>query len=463
MNTRQLTKIGIPSECIKQAISAVQEIVKWNRVSDEDERINVKEHLRSCSENPHDYKEDQFIGELAKAIIEDREFVRPEPISYKTWGEENIDQGSHEQMQQACSLPMASGAALMPDAHYGYGLPIGGVLALENAVVPFAVGVDIACRMKMTIYNISQVDLNKKRNFFEESLKRGSIFGVGCKNETPTNHAVMDEDWNITNVTKDNKDRAYMQLGTSGSGNHFVEWGFLEVFDKETILGEEFEPGSYVALLSHSGSRGPGAAVCKTYSAIAQQKLPSKYSYLDRLAWLDLDSEAGQEYSEAMQLMGRYAAANHDIIHRRVAKLVGLKPIADIENHHNFAWKEIHNGKEVIVHRKGATPASKNTLGVIPGSMADPGYVVRGLGNPDSLCSASHGAGRKMSRKKAKDKFSWNATQKNLSARGISVLGAGADEVPGAYKNIDEVMAYQSDLVEKLARFDPKIVQMCKG
>ena len=161
-----------------------------------------------------------------------------------------------------------------------------------------------------------------------------------------------------------------------------------------------------------------------------------------------------------MNLMGEYAAANHEVIHRNVSKLLGERPVVHVENHHNFAWMESHAGKTVIVHRKGATPAVAGVLGAIPGSMADPAYVVRGRGNPESLNSASHGAGRKMSRKQAKDCFSWHATKANLEKRGITVLSAAADEVPGVYKDIEEVMASQQDLVEKVARFEPRIVKM---
>jgi len=159
--------------------------------------------------------------------------------------------------------------------------------------------------------------------------------------------------------------------------------------------------------------------------------------------------------------MGDYAAANHDVIHRVVAKLIGEKPIAGVENHHNFAWKEQHDGRELVVHRKGATPAGEGVLGVIPGSMADPAFIVRGLGNQASLRSASHGAGRKMSRTQAKSQYAWSTVRRELAERGVTVLAAGADEVPYAYKNIQEVMTQQRDLVEPLARFDPKIVMMC--
>ncbi len=176
--------------------------------------------------------------------------------------------------------------------------------------------------------------------------------------------------------------------------------------------------GEYIALFSHSGSRGTGAAVCSTYSAIARAQLPKKYEQLGRLAWLDLESEAGQEYWAAMNLMGDYAAANHDVIHRLVSQLLGAKIIAGVENHHNFAWKEVHGGREVVVHRKGATPAGRGVLGVIPGSMADPAFVVRGRGSAESLNSASHGAGRRMSRTAAKQKYTWRAVKADLERRG---------------------------------------------
>ncbi|MDA1232048.1 MAG: RtcB family protein, partial [Planctomycetota bacterium] len=174
-----------------------------------------------------------------------------------------------------------------------------------------------------------------------------------------------------------------------------------------------------------------------------------------------MQSQMGQEYWAAMNLMGKFASANHAVIHRVVTQLLGARVIGGVENHHNFAWKEQHGGRELIVHRKGATPASKGELGVIPGSMADPAFIVRGKGNPESLNSASHGAGRAMSRKKARDQFNFGAVKKNLAKRGIQILSAGVDEVPMVYKNIEQVMSEQSDLVEIVARFDPKIVKMC--
>jgi tRNA-splicing ligase RtcB len=276
-------------------------------------------------------------------------------------------------------------------------------------------------------------------------------------------HDVLDADWSVSPITKQNKDRAWSQLGTSGSGNHFVEFGIFtahgpikfgvppsggsDAVPPEGGTPNELPAGTYVALLSHSGSRGTGAAVCDHYSKIAFSQFPDLPSELKRLAWLSLDSAEGQEYWAAMELMGRYAAANHACIHQHIAENLGAQVLLDLENHHNFAWKERHviGGieREVIVHRKGATPAGAGVLGIIPGSMATPGFVVSGKGNAESLNSASHGAGRAMSRKAANEKFNWKEVNRFLRERGVTLISAGLDEVPMAYKNIREVMAAQ--------------------
>ncbi|WP_397570566.1 RtcB family protein [Schlesneria sp. T3-172] len=453
MNTTQLRKLGVSDLCIGAAIEGIQRAVQEDALRGRE----IKKLISSVLAEPSDFVAHPYFGRLAREIIEHANFTRPAPIEYQVWGRE-IDAACHAQMRQSCALPMAVGAAIMPDAHLGYGLPIGGVLALENAVVPYAVGVDIACRMKLSILDIPTTELDANFYRFKNALDKGTRFGIGSVHERPQQHAVMDADWTVSRVTRENRDKAWKQLGTSGSGNHFVEFGRLTLEQRDEQLG--LEKGEYVALLSHSGSRGTGASVCDTYSNIARALLPRQYVDFGRLAWLDLDSEAGQEYWAAMTLMGKYAAANHDVIHRLVSLIVGGKIIAGVENHHNFAWIENHNGRDVVVHRKGATPAGEGVLGVIPGSMADPAFVVRGKGNPASLNSASHGAGRRMSRTAAREKYSWRAVQRDLENKGVRVLSAGADEVPYAYKNILDVMQDQQDLVETVARFDPLIVKM---
>jgi len=378
-----------------------------------------------------------------------------QPIPYRQWGVD-LDANALQQMENACRLPVSVAAALMPDAHVGYGLPIGGVLATDNAVIPYAVGVDIACRVKLTVLDLPLDYLRRRETDLIRAIEAETRFGIGSEFKHRRSHPVMDEDWSVSPITQRFRDKAAAQLGTSGSGNHFVEFGEFTVEHKELGL----EPGTYLALLSHSGSRGTGALVCDHYSRVARQKhkdLPKELSYL---AWLDLDSADGQEYWAALELMGQYASANHFLIHRHIARHLGAGVLLDIENHHNFAWKERHGGRDVIVHRKGATPAGAGVLGVIPGSMASATFVARGKGNAASLNSASHGAGRVMSRHKARETYNWKMVKPYLDERGVKLISAGLDEVPMVYKNIEEVMAAQTDLVEPLAKFFPRLVKM---
>lgn len=380
---------------------------------------------------------------------------------YRQWGHD-LEPSAIEQMRRAMALPVTRAGALMPDAHPGYGLPIGGVLATENAVIPYAVGVDIACRMKLSVLDPPVSALETDRKNLRHTLERETVFGVGGVRKRRLDHPVMDRDWSATPLLAGLKDKAWSQLGTSGSGNHFVEFGELTVLESGPGLGHGLglEPGRYLALLSHSGSRGTGATIADHYSKLAMSLHPELEGEARRLAWLDMDSAAGQEYWNAMEMMGHYASANHAMIHQRVTEALGARVIAGVENHHNFAWRERHFGRDVIVHRKGATPAGRGVLGVIPGSMGAPGYVVRGRGEADSLGSAAHGAGRRMSRKQAKANFNWPEAREFLKARGVELISAGLDEVPMAYKDIERVMAAQSDLVEILARFDPRLVKM---
>lgn len=457
MNRRQLQKLGVPPSCATVAIESLQTAATQGQGMGLKGK-RARELVAQVVADPEAFAADAVWGPLAKELLAEHKTVPQEPISYRTWGTD-IDEGAHVQMRNACQVPSAVGAALMPDAHVGYGLPIGGVLACEDAVIPYAVGVDIACRMKLSVLDLPVDSLASRRDQFRNALNQGTRFGVGCEHNPAQSHAVMDDDWAVTRITRERKDKAWKQLGTSGSGNHFVEFGVVSLSAPDAELG--LNAGQYVGLLSHSGSRGAGAAVCSTYSQIAQRQLSRRFKHLGQLAWLELSSEAGQEYWAAMNLMGRYAAANHAVIHRLITKLLGAQIVAGVENHHNFAWLEKHRGRQTVVHRKGATPAGKGALGVIPGSMADPAFVVRGLGHPESFDSASHGAGRRMSRKQAKDAYRFSHIRRELAERGIEVLEAGSDEVPGVYKDIRQVMAAQQDLVQIVAQFDPRIVRMC--
>ncbi len=456
MKSKDLKALGIPAgPLLKQA----QQLLATASAAGEDKQT-LHATIQALARTPQDYLAHATFAPLAKALQEQETLrnsyvERKDTAPWQQWGND-IEGGAIDQMRNACSLPVAVAGALMPDAHHGYGLPIGGVLATRDAVIPFAVGMDIACRMKLTVLDLPVSMLTSSQDQLRQALEANTAFGVGAHFKKPKQHAVMDQDWQATRLLRGRKDKAWSQLGSSGSGNHFVEFGILTLDAADLGL----EAGQYLALLSHSGSRGTGGEIAQFYSQLAQQQHPELPPKLQHLAWLDMTSEAGQEYWYSMELMGDYAAANHALIHRDICASLGAEKLLSVENHHNFAWREDHQGEEVIVHRKGATPAGAGVLGVIPGSMGTSGYLVRGLGQAAALHSASHGAGRKMSRSAARRAFKWDAVRDFLTSRQVTLLSAGIDEAPMAYKDIEQVMADQRDLVSPIARFDPRLVKM---
>jgi len=420
--------------------------------------------LKDVLATPENYLADEVLNKIAGKLIETVEEETIEiplnatGVEYNVYGAKHIEAGALAQMQIAAKLPVAVAGALMPDAHQGYGLPIGGVLATDNAIIPYAVGVDIGCRMCLSIFAIDPDELKKREAWFQRELVANTLFGAGREFAERTEHEVLDrKEFADIAFLNGLQHKALMQLGSSGSGNHFVEFGKVEITAAGNPMNLPF--GNYVGLLTHSGSRGLGANIANHYTQIAMQKtvLPKEAKHL---AWLNLDTEEGMEYWLAMNLAGDYASACHHTIHAKIAKAIGEKPLAVVENHHNFAWKEMYEGKEVIVHRKGATPAGKNVLGIIPGSMTAPGFIVKGKGETASLNSASHGAGRKMSRTKAMANITQEALKKELKDHGVKLIGGGLDEAPFAYKDINEVMQSQTTLVDVLGKFYPVIVQM---
>lgn len=460
MNDKQLIKLGLHTDEARTVARRCIQHAQAKGMS----AAQLKKRIHRVAAAPQTHLKDAVFAPLAEALTHKRQKAvgrqggrsGMSQAPFQQWGVD-LDPKAVLQLEQACSLPVAVRGALMPDAHVGYGLPIGGVLATDNAVIPYAVGVDIACRIKMTVLDLPPEVLEDARSErLRSAIETETRFGIGASFQQRRTHPVMDEDWSVSPITRQLKDKAWSQLGTSGSGNHFVEFGVLKL--DRTELG--LAPGCYLALLSHSGSRGAGAAVCTYYSKRAQAACKGLAPDLRHLAWLDMDRQEGQEYWAAMQLMGRYAAANHELIHRHIAAHLGAQVLLDIENHHNFAWREQHAGRDVVVHRKGATPAGKGVMGIIPGSMASPAYVVRGKGNPDSLESVSHGAGRCISRRQAKKILSWGEANKLLQANKVKVLSAGLDEVPAVYKDIDQVMACQQELAEILGQFSPRLVKM---
>lgn len=431
------------------------------------DKIAMLALLKNIKEHPERYLDDATWEELATKLIELANAPVDETIplletgkEYRVFGAEHIEEGAQNQMRLAMRLPVTVAGALMPDAHQGYGLPIGGVLATKNAIIPYGVGVDIGCRMALSIYDIPETHFYENLAKYKRELIANTKFGAGhgYHGQHKTQHDILDRDeFNLTPFIKKLQDKAWSQLGTSGGGNHFVEFGIIEFEQRDDVLN--IDKGRYVALLTHSGSRGMGATIAGHYTQLAKKicKLPQEAA---NLAYLNMDSQEGMEYWLAMNLAGDYASACHQVIHEKMQKALGGTLLAKVENHHNFAWKEIWNGEEVIVHRKGATPAGKGVMGIIPGSMTAPGFLVRGKGESEAIHSASHGAGRQMSRTQAVKTITKADMREVLKEHGVTLVGAGRDEAPMAYKDITVVMEAQQELIDVVAKFTPKLVRM---
>lgn len=459
LQPKDLRKLGFTTDkVVSTALRILHKHYKHHNVAE------VLDVLRSIKAAPEVFANDEVLGPIARELVEEMEAVPPlvalrtAAIPFRVFGEHQVDGAAIDQLRMAAKLPVARAAALMPDAHVGYGLPIGGVLATENAVMPYGVGVDIGCRMCLTIFDLPAEALQRRHKLLETALLANTNFGSGGQLVRSWQHAVLDRpEFGEQALLRKLQGKAAKQLGTSGSGNHFVEFGEVNITAAVPELG--LLPGKYVGLLSHSGSRGLGASVANYFTEVARQSCPLPKA-AQHLAWLTLDSAEGQAYWRAMNLAGDYASACHEVIHERITQAIALTPLAVIENHHNFAWKENVEGRELIVHRKGATPAGAGVLGIIPGSMTAPGFLVRGRGEVSALHSAAHGAGRQYSRSRAKESISKNLLKETLQQHGVTLFGGGTDEAPQAYKDIGAVMNAQQELVDVLGTFRPRIVRM---
>jgi tRNA-splicing ligase RtcB len=350
-------------------------------------------------------------------------------------------QSAFDQAKNLANLPFAEKwIAIMPDSHVGYGMPIGGVMATNQVIVPNAVGVDIGCGMvavKTSIEEITEAELIMITNDIRKVIPTGF------------NHQDEPQDWAgfdrapDLEVIQRELGKARNQLGTLGGGNHFIE---LQKSDQ-----------GYVWLMIHSGSRNFGKQTADFYHKAAKilcERWESDIPHKD-LSFLPMDSLIGQDYFEAMKYAMDFAEANRALMmanaKRVVSEIMGFDThFVEVANiHHNFAAMEHHYGKNVLVHRKGATKATSSTIGIIPGSMGTNSYIVRGLGNPESFESCSHGAGRTMGRGQAKRDLSLEEERAKMEGIVSRMDAVGKlDEAPGSYKDIDEVMANQRDLVE---------------
>ena len=456
---KELSKLGYTDNVAR---SVAIELVTKNCKHFSNEKIcELLQNIKQC---PEQYKQDAVWGKLAQILSPDKQTVmnyelRESPIHYYIYGEDGIDELSKKQMDMAMRLPVTVSGALMPDGCAGYGLPIGGVLATtEDVVIPYAIGKDIGCRMSLTILDADDKYLEKYHDRAVKALNDNTSFGLDGILPYKQYHSLFDKsEFRDIYILKTLRKKAVRQLGSSGKGNHFVD--ICEVIlPEKNVFGL---PGSrYIGILSHSGSRGLGAGIADYYTAIAKEncRLPRQAG---PFAWLSLNTDVGQEYWKCMEIAGEYSAINHDCIHYNVAKALRLKPLVSVSNHHNFAWRDIlPNGRAVIIHRKGATPAHHGELGIIPGSMTAPGYIVSGKGCAESLYSASHGAGRLMSRLDARNSISRYALKKLLAEKNVTLIGGTTEEAPQAYKRIDKVMESQNELVNIEGKIIPRIVRM---
>jgi tRNA-splicing ligase RtcB len=363
-------------------------------------------------------------------------------LPIKIWGED-IEETALEQAKNLAQLPFAfKWIALMPDCHMGYGMPIGGVMATQGVVVPNAVGVDIGCGMRAIQTNVFAKDINEKALKEIMGQVRKTIPVGFNHNKGAVEHKVFDEapDFPIINQQLES---ARKQIGTLGGGNHFIE---LQVSES-----------GYLWLMIHSGSRNFGYKIAQEYHKVAKllcTKWRSDIPTVD-LSFLPMGTKEATGYWHCMNFALEFSKANREVMMNRfmnaVLSILGTVGVVDeIDVHHNYARYENHFGENVIIHRKGAISAKFEERGIIPGSQGTCSYITRGHGNIESFKSSSHGAGRIMSRTKARKELDLDEEINSIEAKGVihSIRSKeDLDEAPGAYKNIEDVIAYQKDLV----------------
>ena len=355
-------------------------------------------------------------------------------------------------MQEAAKYE-ASYAALMADHHIGYSVPVGGVIAYESKICVNGVGFDIACGNKAVRVD-SDAD-GVKSNIYRtmNEVQKHISFGMGRKNEDKVDHELFDDPlWNDIPLLRGLKDKAMAQLGTVGSGNHYVD-----------IFTDEL---NRIWVGVHFGSRGLGHSICTHFI----KEGGGKDGVHATPVIFDEDSDLGEQYLKCMELAGRYAYAGRDWVCSRVAKILRGNIIEEVHNHHNFAWKERHFSRDLWVVRKGATPAFPGQKGFVGGSMGDISVILEGVESADSpslLYSTVHGAGRAMGRMQAKGKRDrrGNVTREGLVNKdlhdawiknaGVEVRGSDLDESPYAYKRIEQVLAAHASTIKILHTLQP--------
>ncbi|HEY3330090.1 MAG TPA: RtcB family protein [Capsulimonadaceae bacterium] len=371
------------------------------------------------------------------------------------WGSP-VDEGALSQIMNCAKT--AAHVALMADHHKGYAVPIGGVVAYDGKISPSGVGYDIACGNKAVRLDVPAKELRRKIKKVMDSVWKNLEFGVGRTNDTVVDHELFDDDaWKIHPI-KGLKDMARAQLGTIGSGNHYVD-----------LFADE-EDRVWVGV--HFGSRGLGHRTATYFLNAGGAKDGMD---VDPLV-IDVRSSLGGDYLACMELAGRYAYAGRDWVCQEVARILGASIVEEVHNHHNYAWKETHDGRELWVVRKGATPAFPGQRGFVGGSMGDDSVILEGVESDEgrhSLYSTVHGAGRKMSRTRARGKINYKTGQvitKGEISRdmmdawvkkaGVELRGAGTDESPHCYKRLPQVLRHHAASVRILHTLKPLGVAM---
>lgn len=381
--------------------------------------------------------------------------ISTEKLPIKLWLED-IEDGAMEQVKNLANLPFAfKHISIMPDSHQGYGMPIGGVLATKGVVIPNAVGVDIGCGMCAVKTSLTEIDLETLKKIMGEIRKQIPV-GFAHHKQPQKNDFILPGEFGP--ITAKNEKEFDLQIGTLGGGNHFIE----------------IQKGSdgHIWIMIHSGSRNLGKQVADYYNKLAVELNEKWFSEVPKkweLAFLPLDSEEARLYLMEMNVCVEFALANRKLMMDRILEIVkweipgnivwDTEPLINIA--HNYARMENHFGENVMIHRKGATLATEDTIGIIPGSQGTKSYIVKGKGNRESFNSCSHGAGRRMGRKQAERELNLEEEIKRLDDQGILHAIRGVhdlDEAAGAYKPIDVVMENQKDLVEILVELTPLAV-----
>ena len=374
-----------------------------------------------------------------------KQVINTETVPIKLWLDD-IEEGALMQARNLANLPFVfKWVAIMPDSHQGYGMPIGGVLATSGVIVPNAVGVDIGCGMAACKTSLTEISTEALKSVMGKIRK---VIPVGF------NHQAEEQRWDGFDDAPDipiiqrELSSAKKQLGTLGGGNHFIE----------IQRGDD----GHIWLMIHSGSRNFGLKTADECHKTAQRLCEKWYSFMpDKdLAFLPIDTDAGNAYYKAMNYCLKFAQANRALMMGRAIDALysetGATVLDEIDIHHNYAAFEHHYGKDVLVHRKGATKATLGLTGIIPGSMGTFSYITEGLGNPESFFSSSHGAGRRMGRNEAKRTLNLESEQVKMAGIVHGLRSASElDEAPGAYKDIDVVMENQNDLVKIRVSLSP--------